>query len=391
MCEIFCLMVYHDSSTHKTGKLTMAFDRIEDIIEDYRQGKMVLLVDDEDRENEGDLLLAADCCSPQAISFMAREARGLICLTLTDEHCQRLGLEQMVPSNGSVFATAFTVSIEATTGVTTGISAADRARTVQAAVNPHAVPEDLVQPGHIFPLRARDGGVLTRAGHTEAGCDLARLAGFTPASVIVEVMNDDGSMARRPDLEVFAKKHGIRIGTIADLIHYRLSTEHTIVRIGERELPTVHGTFRLFSYEDRIEGGVHMAMVMGDIRRDAATLVRVHVVDPLRDLVGAEYNGPANWTLWAALQRIAEEGHGVVVVLANHESSQALLERIPQLTQPPRQYTRSQSRIYSEVGTGAQILQDLGVGKLRHLGPPLKYAGLTGYDLEVIENIPFPG
>ncbi|KWT00036.1 MULTISPECIES: bifunctional 3,4-dihydroxy-2-butanone-4-phosphate synthase/GTP cyclohydrolase II [Pseudomonas syringae group] len=369
----------------------MAFDRIEDIIEDYRLGKMVLLVDDEDRENEGDLLLAADCCSAQAISFMAREARGLICLTLTDEHCQRLGLEQMVSSNGSVFATAFTVSIEATTGVTTGISAADRARTVQAAVNPHAVPEDLVQPGHIFPLRARDGGVLTRAGHTEAGCDLARMAGFTPASVIVEVMNDDGTMVRRPDLELFAEKHGIRIGTIADLIHYRLSTEHTIVRIGERDLPTVHGTFRLFSYEDRIEGGVHMAMVMGDIRRDDPTLVRVHVVDPLRDLVGAEYTGPSNWTLWAALQRVAQEGRGVVVVLANHESSQALLERIPQLTQPPRQYTRSQSRIYSEVGTGAQILQDLGVGKLRHLGPPLKYAGLTGYDLEVIENIPFPG
>ncbi|WP_122448062.1 bifunctional 3,4-dihydroxy-2-butanone-4-phosphate synthase/GTP cyclohydrolase II [Pseudomonas viridiflava] len=369
----------------------MAFDRIEDIIEDYRQGKMVLLVDDEDRENEGDLLLAADCCTAQAISFMAREARGLICLTLTDEHCKRLGLEQMVPSNGSVFATAFTVSIEATTGVTTGISAADRARTVQAAVNPGAVPDDLVQPGHIFPLRARDGGVLTRAGHTEAGCDLARMAGFTPASVIVEVMNDDGTMARRPDLELFAEKHGIRIGTIADLIHYRLSTEHTIVRIGERELPTVHGTFRLFSYEDRIESGVHMAMVMGDIRREDPTLVRVHVVDPLRDLVGAEYTGPANWTLWAALQRVAEEGRGVVVVLANHESSQALLERIPQLTQPPRQYTRSQSRIYSEVGTGAQILQDLGIGKLRHLGPPLKYAGLTGYDLEVIESIPFPG
>ncbi|WP_122612936.1 bifunctional 3,4-dihydroxy-2-butanone-4-phosphate synthase/GTP cyclohydrolase II [Pseudomonas viridiflava] len=369
----------------------MAFDRIEDIIEDYRQGKMVLFADDEDRENEGDLLLAADCCSPEAISFMAREARGLICLTLTDEHCQRLGLEQMVPSNGSVFSTAFTVSIEAATGVTTGISAADRARTVQAAVNPQAAPEDLVQPGHIFPLRAREGGVLTRAGHTEAGCDLARLAGFTPASVIVEVMNDDGTMARRPDLERFAEKHGIRIGTIADLIHYRLSTEHTIVRIGERELPTVHGTFRLFTYEDRIEGGVHMAMVMGDVRRDEATLVRVHVVDPLRDLVGAEYNGPANWTLWAALQKVAEEGRGIVVVLANHESSQALLERIPHLTQPPRQYTRSQSRIYSEVGTGAQILQDLGVGKLRHLGPPLKYAGLTGYDLEVVESIPFPG
>lgn len=369
----------------------MAFDRIEDIIEDYRHGKMVLLVDDEDRENEGDLLLAADRCTPQAISFMANEARGLICLTLTDEHCQRLGLEQMVPSNGSVFSTAFTVSIEAATGVTTGISAADRARTVQAAVATDAKPDDLVQPGHIFPLRAREGGVLNRAGHTEAGCDLARLAGFTPASVIVEVMNDDGTMARRPDLERFAEKHGIRIGTIADLIHYRLSTEHTIVRIGERELPTVHGTFRLISYEDGIEGGVHMAMVMGEVHRDEPTLVRVHVVDPLRDLVGAEYNGPANWTLWAALQKVAEQGRGVVVVLANHESSQALLERIPQLTQPPRRYTRSQSRIYSEVGTGAQILQDIGVGKLRHLGPPLKYAGLTGYDLEVVESIPFPG
>lgn len=369
----------------------MAFDRIEDIIEDYRQGKMVLLVDDENRENEGDLLLAADRCTAQAISFMANEARGLICLTLTDEHCQRLGLEQMVPSNGSVFSTAFTVSIEAATGVTTGISAADRARTVQAAVAADATADDVVQPGHIFPLRAREGGVLTRAGHTEAGCDLARLAGFSPASVIVEVMNDDGTMARRPDLERFAAKHGIRIGTIADLIHYRLSTEHTVVRIGERELPTVHGTFRLISYEDRIEGGVHMAMVMGDVRRDEPTLVRVHVVDPLRDLVGAEYNGPANWTLWAALQKVAEEGRGVVVVLANHESSQALLERIPQLTQAPRQYTRSQSRIYSEVGTGAQILQDIGVGKLRHLGPPLKYAGLTGYDLEVVESIPFSG
>ncbi|UVJ46139.1 bifunctional 3,4-dihydroxy-2-butanone-4-phosphate synthase/GTP cyclohydrolase II [Pseudomonas sp. LS1212] len=369
----------------------MAFNSIEEILEDYRQGKMVLLVDDEDRENEGDLLLAADHCNAQAISFMAREARGLICLTLTDEHCQRLGLEQMVPSNGSVFSTAFTVSIEAATGVTTGISAADRARTVEAAVAPGATAADVVQPGHIFPLRAREGGVLTRAGHTEAGCDLARLAGFTPASVIVEVMNDDGTMARRPELEVFAERHGIKIGTIADLIHYRLSTEHTVVRIGERDLPTVHGTFRLITYEDRIEGGVHMAMVMGNIRRDDPTLVRVHVIDPLRDLVGAEYTGPSNWTLWAALQKVASEGCGVVVVLANHESSQALLERIPQLTQAPRQYNRSQSRIYSEVGTGAQILQDLGVGKLRHLGPPLKYAGLTGYDLEVVECVGFKG
>lgn len=367
----------------------MPFNSIEEIIEDFRQGKMVLLVDDEDRENEGDLLLAAEACTPAAINFMAREARGLICLTLTDEHCQRLGLEQMVPSNGSAFSTAFTISIEAATGVTTGISAADRSRTVLAAVAADAKAEDLVQPGHIFPLRARDGGVLNRAGHTEAGCDLARLAGFSPAAVIVEVMNEDGSMARRPELEAFANLHGIKIGTIADLIHYRLSTEHTVSRIGERELPTVHGDFRLITYEDRIEGGVHMAMVIGEINRDEPTLVRVHVIDPLRDLVGAEYTGPKNWTLWAALQKVAEEGRGVVVVLANNESSQALLERVPQLTQPRQQFSRSQSRIYSEVGTGAQILQDIGVGKLRHLGAPLKYAGLTGYDLEVVETLTF--
>ncbi|WP_371370150.1 bifunctional 3,4-dihydroxy-2-butanone-4-phosphate synthase/GTP cyclohydrolase II [Pseudomonas sp. QL9] len=367
----------------------MPFNTTQEIIEDFRQGRMVLLVDDEDRENEGDLLLAAEFCNAEAINFMAREARGLICLTLTEEHCLRLGLEQMVPSNGSAYSTAFTVSIEAATGVTTGISAADRARTVQVAVAPGARAEDLVQPGHIFPLRAREGGVLTRAGHTEAGCDLARLAGLTPAAIIVEVMNDDGSMARRPELEAFARQHGIKIGTIADLIHYRLSTEHTVQRIGERELPTVHGTFRLVTFEDRIEGGVHMAMVMGEITHDEPTLVRVHVIDPLRDLVGAEYAGPKNWTLWAALQRVAEEGRGVVIVLANHESSQALLERVPQLTQPSRPFTRSQSRIYSEVGTGAQILQDLGVGKLRHLGPPLKYAGLTGYGLEVVESVPF--
>ena len=367
----------------------MPFHPIRELIDDFRQGKMVLLVDDEDRENEGDLLLAAEFCTPQAINFMAREARGLICLTLTDEHCQRLGLEQMVPSNGSVFSTAFTVSIEAASGISTGISAADRAHTVLTAVAPGATAADLVQPGHIFPLRAKEGGVLTRAGHTEAGCDLARLAGVTPAAVIVEVMNEDGSMARRPELEAFAALHGIKIGTIADLIQYRLSTEHTITRIGERELPTVHGEFRLITYEDRIAGGVHMAMVMGDIRHDQPTLVRVHAIDPLRDLVGAEYSGPRSWTLWAALEHIAADGQGVVVVLANHESSQALLERVPQLTQPQRPFNRGQSRVYSEVGTGAQILQDLGVGKLRHLGPPLKYAGLAGYELEVVETVPF--
>lgn len=367
----------------------MPFDSIDILLDDYRLGKMVLMVDDEDRENEGDLLIAADCCDAQAINFMAREARGLICLTLTEEHCQRLGLEQMVPNNGSGFGTAFTVSIEAAAGVTTGISAADRARTVAAAVRVNAQAEDIVQPGHIFPLRARDGGVLTRAGHTEAGCDLARMAGFTPASVIVEVMNDDGSMARCPELQAFAAKHGIKVGSIAELIHYRLSTEHTVSRIGERALATVHGEFRLVTYEDRITGGVHMAMVMGHPVKARPTLVRVHVIDPLRDLVGAEYTGPAQWTLWAALQKVAEAGHGVVVILANHESSQALLERVPHLTRPPQPYAPGTVRAYSETGTGAQILQDLGVGQIRHLGPPIKYNGLAGYDLEVVETLPY--
>ncbi|MQG91124.1 3,4-dihydroxy-2-butanone-4-phosphate synthase [Pseudomonas sp. MN1F] len=363
----------------------MPFNTIESILEDYRQGKLVLLVDDEDRENEGDLLIAAEKCTPEVINFMAREARGLICLTLTDEHCLRLGLEQMVPSNGAAFSTAFTVSIEAAHGVTTGISAADRAHTVLTAVRPGATSDDLVQPGHIFPLRAREGGVLTRAGHTEAGCDLARMAGLTPASVIVEVMNDDGTMARRNDLERFAEKHGIKMGTIAHLIHHRLATEHTVVRIGERELPTVHGTFRLVTYEDVIEGGVHMAMVMGDVCGDEATLVRVHAIDPLCDLVGADCVTPSSWTLWGALEKVASVGHGVVVILATHESSQALLERVPQLTKPNRSCQRSHSRTYAELGTGAQILQDLGVRKLRNMGSPAKFLGLAGYDLEVVE------
>ncbi|HIE4271989.1 TPA: bifunctional 3,4-dihydroxy-2-butanone-4-phosphate synthase/GTP cyclohydrolase II [Pseudomonas aeruginosa] len=366
----------------------MPFDRIEELIDDYRQGKLVLLVDDEDRENEGDLLIAAEKCTPAAINFMAREARGLICLTLTEEHCLRLGLEQMVPRNGGAFSTAFTVSIEAASGVTTGISAADRAHTVLTAVHPDSRAEDLVQPGHIFPLRARDGGVLTRAGHTEAGCDLARLAGYTPASVIVEVMNDDGSMARRPDLEAFAAKHGIRMGTIADLIHYRLATEHTVVRIGESTLPTVHGTFRLVTYEDVIEGGVHLAMVMGNIDEGQPVLVRVHAIDPLCDLVGAECLTPTSWTLWGALEKVAAVGCGVVVILATHESSQALLERVPQLTKPNRKCQRASSRTYAELGTGAQILQDLGVRKLRHMGSPAKFLGLAGYDLEVVEVLP---
>ena len=362
----------------------MAFNSIEELLEDYRQGKMVLLVDDEDRENEGDLLIAAERCDAQAINFMAREARGLICLTLTDDHCQRLGLEQMVPANGSVFSTAFTVSIEAATGVTTGISAADRARTVAAAMAPNARPEDLVQPGHIFPLRAREGGVLTRAGHTEAGCDLARLAGFSPASVIVEVLNDDGTMARRPDLEVFAARHGIKIGTIADLIHYRLIHERTVQRVSEQTIDSELGQFNLVSYRDDLDDSVHMALTLGAICAETPTLVRVHNADPLRDLLMVKQAG--RWSLRAAMAEVAKSGSGVVLLLGNPINGPELLA---QLERSQSAESKSASpATYSTVGAGSQILRDLGVRKMRLLSSPMKFNAISGFDLEVVEYLP---
>ena len=361
----------------------MPFNSIADIIEDYRQGKMVLLVDDEDRENEGDLLLPAACCTAETISFMAREARGLICLTLTDEHCQRLGLEQMVPSNGSVFSTAFTVSIEAASGVTTGISAADRARTVAAAVDVNAGPADIVQPGHIFPLRAKDGGVLTRAGHTEAGCDLARLAGHTPASVIVEVMNDDGTMARRPDLEIFARKHGIKIGTIADLIHYRMIHERTVQRIAEQPLDSELGQFNLVTYRDSVEGDVHMALTLGTVCAEEPTLVRVHNMDPLRDLLMVKQ--PGRWSLRAAMAAVAEAGSGVVLLLGHPLDGDVLLAHIRETGD---QAAVKKPTTYSIVGAGSQILRDLGVRKMRLMSAPMKFNAISGFDLEVVEYVP---
>ncbi|MCS2611116.1 bifunctional 3,4-dihydroxy-2-butanone-4-phosphate synthase/GTP cyclohydrolase II [Halomonas dongshanensis] len=365
----------------------MALDRIEDLIEDMRLGRMVILLDDEDRENEGDLILAAEHVTPAAINFMATHARGLICLTLTAARCDQLNLAPMVEHNGAGFATAFTVSIEAREGVTTGISAADRSTTIHTAIAPDAHPRDLVQPGHIFPLRAREGGVLSRAGHTEAGCDLAHLAGKEPAAVIVEIMNEDGTMARRPELEAFAQRHGIRIGTIADLIQYRLNTEKTVVPTGQEPLQTIHGNFTLHTYEDTIDGDTHLALTMGEMSAEAPTLVRVHVMDPLRDLVGAEHQGPTTWSLWSALEAVAAAGHGVVVVLASNESSQSLLSRATRLNcaqEPPK-------RRYSNTGTGSQILADLGVSKLRLMGAPLNYKGLAGFDLEVIEVVAPPG
>ncbi|WP_221796320.1 bifunctional 3,4-dihydroxy-2-butanone-4-phosphate synthase/GTP cyclohydrolase II [Oceanobacter mangrovi] len=364
----------------------MKLNSIPEIIEDIRAGKMVILMDDEDRENEGDLILAASAVTPEAINFMAMKARGLICLTLSEERCDQLGLYAMVPQNGCTYGTAFTVSIEAAEGVTTGISAADRARTVLAAVAADAKPADLVQPGHIFPLRARKGGVLTRAGHTEAGCDLAKLAGFEAASVIVEIMNPDGTMARRDDLLQFAAEHDLKIGTIADLIQYRIATEATVERIGEQPLATMHGMFNMVTYEDKISSAAHIALVMGDIQPDEPVLARVHAIDPLRDLIGANYTGPSNWSLWSALEAVAAEGKGIVVLLDREDSASALLQRAPQLIQPK---PSTNHKVFSDVGTGAQILRDLGASKIRHLGATWRFVGLEGYDLELVESVPF--
>ena len=299
----------------------MPLNSIEEIIEDIRQGKMVILMDDEDRENEGDLIMAGSLVRPEDINFMARYGRGLICLTLTRERCQQLRLPLMVSNTNDKHSTNFTVSIEAAQGVTTGISAYDRALTVRAAVAPNAKADDVVQPGHIFPLMAQPGGVLTRAGHTEAGCDLTRLAGVEPAAVIVEILNEDGTMARRPDLEIFAQQHGLKMGTIADLIHYRLQNEPTVERVAECNMPTEFGDFRLIAYRDVFDREMHIALVKGDISGDDPTMVRVHLQHTLCDLFGNQ-RGDCGWPLRGALKRIAEEGKGVAIVLRQPETAE---------------------------------------------------------------------
>lgn len=368
----------------------MELNTVEEIIADLRAGKMVVLMDDEDRENEGDLIIAADKVRAEDINFMAMHARGLICLTLTPERCQQLRLPLMVDENSTPFGCNFTVSIEAASGVTTGISAADRARTIQAAVAPDARPSDIIQPGHIFPVMAKDGGVLRRAGHTEAGCDLARLAGLTPAAAICEIMNPDGSMARRPDLEKFAKEHGLKIGTIMDLIHYRIANEKTIERMGRYSLPTQYGEFDVYCYRDKIKEGdqVHLALVKGEITPEEPVLSRVIVTDTIRDLLGVLNPKRPSWSLGDSLRRINEEGKGVVVVLANDKGSADVLDTLQQFDaeeEAPAFASRHGS--YLNVGTGSQILRDVGVGKMRLLSYPTKYA-ISGFDLEVVEYIP---
>lgn len=367
----------------------MPLSKIEAIIQDIHQGKMVILIDDEGRENEGDLIMAASKVEAQDINFMARYGRGLICLTLTEERCRQLRLPLMVSDNNAKHSTNFTVSIEAATGVTTGISAADRARTVQVAVAPGASPEDLVQPGHIFPLMARPGGVLTRTGHTEAGCDLARLAGFEPAAVIVEILNEDGTMARRPDLEAFAERHGLKLGTIADLIHYRLEHERSVEKIAECALPAEQGMFRLLAYQDLVDQQLHLALVIGDIHPEEATLVRVHMADTLSDMLQVQ-RSDCGWPLRDTMARIAQAGRGIVVILRRQESSNELIERIrnyqleDQGVHLPRQAPTSDLRTY---GVGAQILTDLGVRKMRIMGAPRRMHGLAGFGLEVVEYV----
>ena len=363
-----------------------AISPVEDIVAELRAGRMVILVDEEDRENEGDLVLAADHVTPEAINFMARFGRGLICLTLTRERCERLALPPMVARNGTKMGTAFTVSIEAAEGVTTGISAADRARTVQAAVAPNAQPDDLVQPGHIFPLQAVEGGVLMRAGHTEAGCDLAGMAGCSPAAVICEIMKDDGTMARLPDLQIFAAEHGIKIGTIADLIEHRSRTESLVEKVGTRTLQTAYGEFTAHAYRDKPSGAVHLALVKGQWGADEVVPVRVH--EPLSVLDALEVNRSMHsWGLDTSLHYLDAQGKGVAVLLNCGESAAQLLaqfEGTARAAQAPER-GRMDLRTY---GVGAQILRECGVQKMQLMGQPRRMPSMAGYGLEITGYIP---
>jgi 3,4-dihydroxy 2-butanone 4-phosphate synthase / GTP cyclohydrolase II len=359
----------------------MPISPIPELVAELAAGRMVILVGDEDRENEGDLVLAAEHVTPGAVNFMARHARGLICLTLTRERCERLHLPPMAARNGTRHGTAFTVSIEAATGVTTGISAADRARTIQAAVARDAKPSDLVQPGHVFPLQAQDGGVLMRAGHTEAGCDLTAMAGLLPAAVICEVMKDDGTMARLPDLQAFAREHGLKIGTIADLIGHRSRNETLIEAAGRRTLRTPLGDFECLAFRDK-GGGVHLALAHGRWQPADEVPVRVHEPFTPFDLLDAD-GGGHSWPLAAALQRLRSGPCGVAVLLNCSGDAATLLAQVLPPAEgagaaPPR--AQLDLRTY---GIGAQILRELGVHRMRLLGSPRRMPSMVGYGLEI--------
>jgi 3,4-dihydroxy 2-butanone 4-phosphate synthase/GTP cyclohydrolase II len=369
----------------------MSISSTQEIVEELRAGRMVILVDEEDRENEGDLVLAADFVTPEAINFMIRHARGLVCLTLAEDICDRLELPMMTTRNGTSFGTNFTVSIEAAEGVTTGISAADRARTVQVAVAKGARPEDLVQPGHIFPLRAVNGGVLMRAGHTEAGCDLTEMAGLTPASVICEIIKEDGTMARLPDLIEFAREHKLKIGTIADLIHYRSQKEKLVERVAERQLATAYGEFRMIAFRDKPSGSAHLALVHGEPKGEREALVRVHQPVSLLDVLENKAT-THSWNLSSAMKAVKEADNGVLVLLNCGETAEQLFGQFAALdAKGARPLGRAASMDLRTYGIGAQILKDLGVRKMQLLANPRKMPSMAGFDLEVTGYLAKPG
>ncbi|MBT8082056.1 MAG: 3,4-dihydroxy-2-butanone-4-phosphate synthase [Gammaproteobacteria bacterium] len=376
-----------NTTTHPNAK-GEPFSDIGEIIADIAGGKMVIMVDDENRENEGDLIMAAERVRPEDINYMAMHGRGLICLTMEPERCKQLRLPLMVSETDQHHATNFTISIEAAEGITTGISAHDRAKTIRAAVAPDASPEDLSQPGHIFPVMAQPGGVLTRAGHTEAGCDLARLAGFEPSAAIVEILNDDGTMARRPDLERFARRHGIRMGTIADLIRYRLEKERNVERIAEQRVATQYGEFTMYCFDDHINRSVHVALVKGDLSSADAPLVRVHLQDTLGDVVGVQSES-LGWPLNSAIERIAKEEAGVIVLLRDQETSREFMDAVENLGthRDELESRRSGDSVLRTYGVGAQILRDLGLSKIRVLSAPKQMYAISGFDLEITEYV----
>ncbi len=367
----------------------MALSSVAELVDDIRSGKMVILMDDEDRENEGDLIMAAEAVTPEAINFYSSEACGLICLTITGEQAERLDLPLMVRHNRSQHETNFTVSIDAANRVGPGISAAQRAETVRAAIAADATPASISQPGHIFPLVAKPGGVLRRAGHTEAGTDLARMAGFSPASLIVEIMNEDGTMARRPELEVFAEKHDLKIGTIADLIAYRALHEQSVELKDRKTIDTEFGQFTLHTFLDLIDDRLHYALVKGEIHEDDPVMVRVQTLNTLRDILGTRLpDGESGWSYRRALQRVAEEGAGVIVVVAQDESTEQVLNDIQQFPALPDTTSSAGEdghRVYRLIGTGSQILKQVGVGKMRLLSAPIHFNAISGFNLEVTE------
>lgn len=372
------------SVSSDTDSESFGIASVAEIIAELRAGRIVILVDEEDRENEGDLVMAAEFVTPEAINFMVTYGRGLVCLTLTEDRCRQLDLPLMAARNGTRYGTNFTQSIEAAEGVETGISAADRARTIQVAVARDAKPSDLVQPGHIFPVRAVPGGVLVRAGHTEAGCDLTAMAGLTPAAVICEILNPDGTMARLPDLVKFARQHNLKIGTIADLIQYRSEHESVVKRIGERTMQTAWGEFRAVAYQDTASGSVHLALVHGDIDGERETLVRVHEPTSILDALDHGTTGHS-WGVGRALQAIAKAPAGVVVLMNCQSSSEHLFEQIAGWTGEDKQARTDGGDRYGlrTYGIGAQILRDLNVGKMRLLARPRKMPSMAGFSLTV--------